>query len=295
MTMTDDGALPGGQSTELAPVAELTHDAARLRLALNLVDREAHGLRTSLKRAVPFLVRTDVAVEAAPSRAIVDRALLAEVTRPAHMTALRVGRGADRGVFAIDSSACAALLEGVLGGDPKMPAPLQPEGFSSPQRALLDRLSETLLTAFATALGARSGLLISRLNREDPEIVSGRMMIVIAFDLGLAGNLGRILLALPKDVLLDHEGASISVPNDAPDSRIANVVQAAELSLVAELGRVRLRLERLAELRVGDVVPLDLPVSGSVTVRADTQVILEGHPTTHQGRLAIRITTRHEF
>ena len=52
-------------------------------------------------------------------------------------------------------------------------------------------------------------------------------------------------------------------------------------------------LGRLSRLAVGDVIRLDVPVSAAVSVRADGQVLLQGHPTTSEGQIAIRVGGRH--
>lgn len=83
--------------------------------------------------------------------------------------------------------------------------------------------------------------------------------------------------------------------------RIAAVLQDVELQLIVELGRVPLRVGRLASLKVGDTLRLDVPVSGLVSVRADGHELMRGRPTSTGGRIAVKIVptpttgvTRHE-
>jgi flagellar motor switch protein FliM len=44
----------------------------------------------------------------------------------------------------------------------------------------------------------------------------------------------------------------------------------------------------VTELRVGDTIPLDVPVDGEVTVRTADRVLMRGRPTTVGGRIAVR-------
>jgi flagellar motor switch/type III secretory pathway protein FliN len=101
-----------------------------------------------------------------------------------------------------------------------------------------------------------------------------------------------VVLLIAKEALVgtseDADGSK-----DQTDPRVARVMAEVELDLVVELARLPIALGRLAALKAGDVIRLDVPVGGTVNVRADGNVVLRGHPTTNAGQIAIRVAGRH--
>ena len=73
------------------------------------------------------------------------------------------------------------------------------------------------------------------------------------------------------------------------DGRMAAVVVEVEVDVVVELGKIKLRLSRLATLAVGDVVHLSLSLDEHAHVCAGGAVLFRGRPTTSGATIAIAI------
>lgn len=97
---------------------------------------------------------------------------------------------------------------------------------------------------------------------------------------------GTIFLALPLSAI-SHEDSDSEPPQI--DSGIAAAMTDVELDVVAELGRVRLPLEALAQLAIGDVIRLSLPLDERARVCAGGATLFHGRPTASGHVVAVAI------
>lgn len=277
--------------TAPAQLLRFAVEGGRVRKAASALEQASPQLATALRRAMPFLARRGGQVTLCFARALPVSELLADLPRPIHATHLTSPSGA-RGALVLDAGAIGMILDGVLGGDGRTPPKLDPQGLTPPQVALLARVIDGAVTSLSDVLARRFGFALQSVAPDVDEATSEGAPIACSFDVGAASQTGRVILLIAKEALL---GASEDAdgPRDVPDPRVTRVMQDVELDLVVELARVPLALGRLAALKQGDVIRLDVPVGGAVNVRADGNVVLRGHPTTNAGQIAIRIAGRH--
>lgn len=260
-----------------------------VRRAAAVFERERVRLATALRRALPFLTRRDVPVAMEWARAVPAAELMLDLPRPVHVVHLAVEPGGAPGALVFDAGALSRMLDGVLGGDGRALPTLDAAGLTAPQRALVGRTVEGIVRAVGEVLSSRIGVNIALASdRPDPNSSDGTS-IVCAFMLG--ADLGRVLLVLPKNALLGP-GAAITSALPAPETYNPHVLRAldgVDLELVVELARVPARLDVVLGLRVGDTLPLGIPVSDPVNVRIDDKPMFRGRPTTVAGCIAVRI------
>src|SRR5262249_55403126 len=97
---------------------------------------------------------------------------------------------------------------------------------------------------------------------------------------------GKVFLALPLAAVMQDEEAA--EPTHL-DSGIAAAMTDVELDVVAELGKVRLPLEAIASLAVGDVIRLSLPLDERARVCAGGATLFHGRPTASGHVVAVAI------
>lgn len=263
----------------------LTSDRARRATAV--LAAEKRSLEAAVKRTLPYLSRRKIKVSAGEPAPVIYSDALADLLAPMHVTAVDVG-GA-RGALVVDGKAVAHGLDGVLGGTGELPE-LDPSGLSPAQVALAVRLARGLLEAFASVLG-RLGMKLSE-STEDLTGAPGGLLVACAVTIGEDETRGTILLLVPAGAV--PEGALGSSKPLLPQARTAAAMAQVDVEVVAELGRVRLPLRRLAGLKVGDVVRLPLPLDTAATVRVSTSVLFRGRPTTSGPQIAVAIDARGE-
>lgn len=243
----------------------------------------APALAGALRRAVPFLARRRVGVSVEPTRgvAFVD---LASDEGIVHASAFTVRAGEHkststlRGLVLFDDLALARILDGVLGGDGSPPAGVTTP--TSAQAALASRVAGSIIKAVGEVLATRLGLFVEPTASKD--VGAGPAVVL---PLTMDGG-GKVLLALPLSAISRADEGS-----EPPqlDSGIAAAMTDVELDVVAELGKVRLPLEAIAQLAIGDVLRLSLPLDERARVCAGGATLFHGRPTASGHVVAVAI------
>jgi flagellar motor switch protein FliM len=273
-----------------SPLLRFALEGDRVRKAATVLEKESPRLVAALRRAIPFLSRRGVSITLCQTEAMPIADLLEGLARPIHASHFVTLPGSAAGALLLDAGAVALFLDGVLGGDGKSLPTLNPSGLSAPQSALVGGLAGNILRAFSGALQASIGLgLEARSASVEPAPVESAP-IVCVLEIGEGPQAGRLALLLAKEPLLTDSASPDSSPNPPIDPRIASVLAEVELLLIAELGRVPMRVGDIAALKVGDTLRLDVPVSGLVSIRANGSELMRGRPTTSAGRIAVKIT-----
>ncbi len=264
-------------------------EGERVRKASGVLERESPRLAAAIRRAVPFLAKRGVPVALAYARATPVAELLEGLARPMHATHLVTNPGSAYGVLLLDAHAIALFLDGALGGDGLSIPDLNPTGLTRPQSALISGLSGGIVRAFSEALSPAIGVRMECRAAGVDQATAESAPIACVLELGEGERCGHVILLLPKEVLLAAAGESDPPAGVGIDPGIIAVLEDVELDLVVDLGRVRMRLGDVAALKIGDTLHLDVPIKGTVSVRAEERELLRGRPTTAGGRLAVRI------
>jgi len=272
-----------------SPLLRFALEGERVRRAATILERESPRLASALKRAIPFLSRRGVPITLVQAQAMPVTELLESFARPLHITHLVTQPGEAAGALVLDGAAVALFLDGVLGGDGLSLPVLNPAGLSGPQAAMVAGLAGNILRAFTVALQASIGLGLEprAANLEQAPVESAPIACILA--LGEGERRGRVALLLAKEPLITESAASHAPASPTLDPRIAAVLEDVEVTVVAELARVLLKVGHIASLRVGDTLRLDVPVSSLVSVRASGHELMRGRPTTSGGRIAVKI------
>ena len=123
---------------------------------------------------------------------------------------------------------------------------------------------------------------------EAPGGPGGAVLIACALRIGEGDTAGTIVLLVPAGAIETKEVAEASPPEARPETQAA--VAEVELEVVAELGRVRLMLARIASLRVGDVLRLPLSVDAPARLHVGGHGLFLGTPITRGSQIAIEIS-----
>ena len=266
-------------------------EGERVRRAVSVLERESPRLSAALRRAIPFLSRRGIPVALVSARAAPIGDLLEGISRPIHATHLVAMPANARGALLLDAGAIAICLDGVLGGEGREIPALNPAGLTGPQTALVSGLASGVAGAFSDALFVSIGIRLECRTAGVEDATAQSAPIACILEFGTQPNVGRVMLLLPKEALLASSDQLERIPGPSGDPRLAAVLAGVELELVAELGRVRIRLRDLAALKVGDTLRLDASVNGTVSVRANEHELMRGKPTTQSGRLAVKIAS----
>ena len=134
----------------------------------------------------------------------------------------------------------------------------------------------------------------------DPRLLEGfneaDSLVATRFEVSIGEFTGGLWSVVPwsaidavRDSLADSGASTGKKPaSEEWRSRLSQRVEEAPVELVAQLPKTQLSLQRVANLKKGDVIPL---VSAEdVLLCVAGQALLKGHFGSHQGQLAVQIT-----
>ncbi len=262
----------------------------RVRRACERLSAEQRALEGAVRRALPYLVRRKVTVTAEAAIPALHQDAVAGLARPFHVTALRVGVGGrSAGALILDGYAIASGLHGILGAGNGDPPELDPAGLSPAQAALAARLARGLVDAFDEVL-RRAGCPLAIAT--DPPAEQQGALVVCAVRIGDGESAGHIVILLPS-AAIDMDGRVDETASERTEPKTTAALAEVELDIVAELGRVRLPLARLASLSVGDIIRLPLSVDAPLRLHVGGRSLFAGKPTTRGSQIAVEVL-RHD-
>lgn len=258
----------------------------RARRACERLSAEQRALEAAVRRSLPYLARRKIPVTAEPARSALRAEVMDPIARPFYVSPLCVGGGSRAvGAIVIDAKAISHGLAGMLGSGRGDPPELDPSGLSAAQTALAARLARSLVAAFDEVLSPLGAPLA--IAGESGGGQGGAVLVACAVRIGEGETAGTIVLLVPAGAIATQEIAEAPLP-EGPATRAA--VAEVELEVVAELGRVRLPLARIATLRVGDVVRLPLSVDAPARLHVGDRPLFFGKPTTRGSQISVEIS-----
>jgi len=161
---------------------------------------------------------------------------------------------------------------------------------------LLKQTFADLVDAWAPVMPVEFEYMNSEVNPHFANIISPREYIVVSrFHVELEGGGGELHIALPYAMLepirelLDAGVQSDRIEKDETWTRaLRTQLQDAEVEVSSAIAQRQISLRELSRLKVGDVIPIELP--RTVTVRVEQMPLFSGEFGTHNGKNAIKIT-----
>ena len=226
-------------------------------------------------------------------------AFLRELAVPTNfnIVAIRPLRGS--GMIVCEPSLVFGVIDTLYGGIGKFQARIEGRDFSATEQRVINRLVDVITDDYRKAWKGIYPLELEYQRSEmQPQFANiatpSEIVISTTFQLEIGEIAGAIHFCMPyatlepiRDILYSStQGDSIEV-----DKRWVNVltqeIQAAEITLVAELARADATVEQLLAMKTGDFIELDRPSRIQVTVEGVP--VFECQYGTHNAKYAIRI------
>ncbi len=195
------------------------------------------------------------------------------------------------------------VVDNFFGGDGRFPAKIEGREFTPTEmrviQLLLKQTFADLVEAWAPVMPVEFEYLNSEVNPHFANIVSPRDYVVVSkFHVELDGGAGEIHITLPYSMLepirelLDAGVQSDRVEHDEGwILSLRQQLQDAELTLSSVLAEKRISLRELSHLKIGDILPIDLPKQVSLCV--EQVPVFTGVFGVSNGKNAVKITVVH--
>jgi len=195
------------------------------------------------------------------------------------------------------------VVDNFFGGAGKYPAKIEGREFTPTEmrviQLLLKQTFADMVDAWAPVMPVEFEYLNSEVNPHFANIISPRDYIVVSrFHVELEGGGGELHVAIPYAMLepireqLDAGMQSDRIEKDESWTRAMRAqLQDAEVELSSAIARRQITLRELCGLRVGDVIPIDLPAT--VQLQVEQMPLFSGEFGIHNGHNAIKVTQVH--
>lgn len=259
-------------------------------------ERFARGLRAAL---LSFMRRNaDITVGAIRIQKYADFERNLPVPSNLNMVSMKPLRGA--ALFTFDPNLIFLIIDSLFGGHGRYNTRIEGRDFTATEHRIIRRLLNLTLESYGNGWSQVYPIefeyIRSEMHTKFASISSSNEIVVVSpfhIELGSAG--GKLNICLPYSMIEPvRDVLTRPLQDTAADSidqrwthQLTREVRSAEVELAAELTRIHTTVSRLAELRPGDILPVDItPV---ITAHVDGVPVMECHYGTSHSRYALRV------
>ena len=226
-------------------------------------------------------------------------AFLREIVVPTNFNIVSVRPLRGSGLVVCEPAIVFAVIDALFGGAGKFHTRIEGRDFSPTELRVILRLVETILAEYRKAW---SGIYPVELEFQRSEMqpqfaniaTPSEIIVATTFTLEIGEVTGSIHFCIPYSTLepiRDVLYSTVQGDSTEPDRRWVNLlkhqIQAAEVDLVAELGRAPATVEQLLSFKPGDFVELDL--APLIQAKVDGVPVVDCHYGTSNNRYAVKI------
>ena len=238
-------------------------------------------------------------VTAEPATVVKYAAFIAELPTPSSLNIVRMGPSCGNGLFVFDAGLLYFVIDSLFGGSGSMRATKSGRHFTTTEQRLIGRLCEMVFTDYAKAWEpvhpmqfelVRSESETRFVNLTGPD----ETVLTYGFTIESGSSVGRFQICMPldgidpiRDVMAREVREKTAISDVRWTERLAAQVASAEIELVANLASVPVTCKELLEMKVGDVIVLD--IKPSIVACADGIPVLRCRYGNADGRYAIRV------
>ena len=226
-------------------------------------------------------------------------AFLREIVVPTNFNLVSVKPLRGSGLIVCDPSLVFAVIDSLFGGIGKFHTRIEGRDFSPTELRVILRLVEVITAEYKKAWTGIYPLELEYQRSEmQPQFANiatpSEIVVATNFTLEIGETTGSVHFCIPYSTLEPIRDVLYStIQGDAvePDRRWVNLlkhqIQAAEVELVAELGRAPATVEQLLSFKPGDFIELDL--DPMIQAKVDGVPVFDCHYGTSNNRYAIKI------
>lgn len=226
-------------------------------------------------------------------------AFLRELVVPTNFNIMAIRPLRGNGLVVCEPSLLFGVIDSLFGGNGKFHTRIEGRDFSPTEQRVINRLVEVVAEEYKKAWrGVYPIELAYQRSEMQPQFATiatpSEIVVSTSFTLEIGDITGSLHICIPyatlepiRDVLYSSvQGDAIEV-----DRRwvklLSHEIQAAEVTMVAELAKTEATVEQLLAMQVGDFIELDR--HPSITAHVDGVPIFECQYGTHKGKYALRV------
>ena len=203
------------------------------------------------------------------------------------------------GLVVFDPNLVFLVVDNMFGGDGRFHTRVEGRDFTPTEQRIIQGMLEVVFTEYARAWAPVFKLQLeyvrSEMNSQFANIATpSEVVVATSFSLELGGAQADMHICFPYSMLepiRDLLYSTMQSDHLTSDRRwiklLSRQLQTAEVELACSFGTARVSLRDIVDMRVGDVIPLDVPEM--LQAEVDGVPVFEGHHGTKNGRYAIKV------
>ena len=244
-------------------------------------------------------IRRSPEISVGPVKAQKYSAFLRDLVVPTNFNVMAVRPLRGNGLVVCEPTLLFGVIDSLYGGSGKFPTRIEGRDFSPTEQRVIARLIEVVAEEYKKAwVGVYPLELAYQRSEMQPQFATvatpSEIVVTTSFSLEIGDIAGSLHICIPyatlepiRDVLYSTvQGDAMEV-----DRRwvrlLSHEIQAAELTLVAELAKTEATVEQLLAMQVGDFLELDR--APNVQAKVEGVPLFECQYGTHKGKYALRI------
>ncbi len=245
------------------------------------------------------LIRRTAEISVGPVSVIKYSEFVRNLIVPTNLNLVHIQPMRGTALFIFDPNLVFLVIDNLFGGDGRFHMRVEGRDFTLAEQRIIHKILEVTFEEYAKAWEAiypiKPEYVRSEMNTQFANIATPTEVVVVStfnIELGTAG--GDFHICMPYSMIepiRDQLTSTMQADRAEADERwiteMSLQVQDAEVELVANLGQAPITLRQILELKVGDVISLELPEA--VVAEVDGVPVFECKYGQKNGQLALKI------
>jgi flagellar motor switch protein FliM len=200
------------------------------------------------------------------------------LAQPANLNLVQVKPLRGTSLFIFDPNLVFLIVDNLFGGDGRFQVSADGREFTLTEQRIIRRLLGVVFDAYqeswSSAYKLQFEYMRSELHTQFANIATpGEVVVTTTFTIELGNAAADMFICMPysmlepiRDVLFSNLQGDHEVSDRRWVHMLSKQVQSAEVEMVAELGGAELTFGQIMQLKVGDIVPIEIPKTVTPTV-----------------------------
>lgn len=245
------------------------------------------------------LIRRSAEISVGPVTVIKYSEFVRNLVVPTNLNMVHMNPLRGTALFVLDPNLVFLVVDNLFGGDGRYHMRVEGRDFTPTEqriiRKILDVIFEEMKKAWETIYPVDFEFVRSEMNTQFANIATPTEVVVVnTFNIELGSGGGDFHVCMPysmiepiRDQLSSTMQADRAELDERWVSQMSMQVQDAEVELVANLGQAPVTLRQILDLKVGDVISLDVPEA--VVAQVDGVPLFQCHYGQKNGQLALKV------
>jgi flagellar motor switch protein FliM len=245
------------------------------------------------------LIRRNAEISVGPVTVIKYSEFVRNLVVPTNLNMVHMNPLRGTALFVFDPNLVFLVVDNLFGGDGRYHMRVEGRDFTPTEqriiKKMLDVVFEEMRKAWEAIFPIRFEYVRSEMNTQFANIATPTEVVVVnTFNIELGSGGGDFHVCMPysmiepiRDQLTSTMQADRAEADERWVSQMKRQVQDAEVELVANLGHTSVTLRQIVDLKVGDVISLDLP--DAVVAQVDGVPLFRCHYGQRGGQLALKV------